>query len=72
MHHSTYLVEVTDLDTNETTTYDWSDNNWAKRPACMKGGLVHMWTPNELKKCTGGGAIITSGRRWALKKREGR
>lgn len=56
-------IQVTDLDTDETTTYEYSSNNWRKQPACMVGGLVHMWAPQEVQK---GSYVITSGRKWIL------
>ena len=54
-------IKVTDLETKKTTIYDYSNNNWAGRYACMKNGLVHMWTPPKLSS-----VIITSGRKWEL------
>ena len=56
-------IKVTYLDTNTETVYDYSKDNWAKRWACMKGGLVHMWAPKEAGK---GIVIKTSGRKWEV------
>ncbi len=62
-------IEVTDLSTDETTTYDYSRANWAKRWACMQAGSVVMWTPKELEmNPLFTPVIITSGRRWRIVK----
>jgi hypothetical protein len=57
-------IEVTDLDTQVVTVYDYSKDNWRKAWACMRNGLVIMWAPSQLPPK--GGAIRTSGRRWRL------
>jgi hypothetical protein len=57
-------ITVTDLDTNETTSYDLSRQNWRNAWACMRDGLVHMWAPPQLPIT--GQAIVTSGRRWQV------
>ena len=56
-------IKVTDIEKNTTETYDYSNNNWARRYACMKNGLVHMWTPPKLVVGLG---LTTSGRKWEL------
>lgn len=58
-------IKVTDVETGSTDEYDYSKDNWAKRYACMRGGLVHMWAPKE---CRSGVVIVTSGRRWEVVK----
>jgi hypothetical protein len=56
-------IKVTDLETNQIEIYNYSNNNWLGRYACIKNGVVHMWAPKNLVK---GLALITSGRRWEL------
>ena len=61
-------IKVIDTDTKVETIYDYSNDNWAHRYACMKiegfqHGVVHMWAPPKV--CVGG-YIITSGRKWML------
>jgi hypothetical protein len=56
-------IKVTNLDTGEVKEYDYSYNNWARRPACMQGDKVVMWCPRMLAH---GLVVSTTGRRWEI------
>ena len=56
---------MTDLTSGEVSLYDYSRDNWARRPACMREGLVMCWAPSEVEY-PHTKAVITSGRRWEL------
>jgi len=53
-------IEVTDVEKDTTETYDLSKANWKGAWACMRNGLVHMWSPVGPNDP----AIRTSGRIW--------
>ena len=59
-------IVVSDPDGKNETVYRYSNMNWRNRYACMTpGGLVVMWAPKEVNE---GRYVITSGRRWILRK----
>jgi len=55
-------IKVTDIETGKVSIYDYSSDNWRKRPACMQGGRVIMWATHARE----GVVAITSGRKWEI------
>lgn len=65
-------VRVTDLETKKPKVYVYSKHNWRGEYACMRNGAVVCWTPKELESIrNSGGAIVTNGKRWELRRDDG-